>query len=111
MRLESHARTVKSNTTRRRPQMFSRTIQFVTSRPKRVIALWAVVAVALASVSASSGYKVITDDTAQFLPKGSESAQATNFARAAFGQGKGTQAVSMLVKRNDRGVLTTDDRA
>jgi len=91
--------------------MFSRTIQFVTSRPKRVIALWAVVAVALASVSASSGYKVITDDTAQFLPKGSESAQATNFARAAFGQEKGTQAVSMLVKRNDRGVLTTDDRA
>lgn len=91
--------------------MLSRIIQFATSHPKRVIVLWAVVTLALGSVSAGFGYKVVTDDTAQFLPKGSESAQATNYARAAFGQQKGTQSVSMLVKRDDGEALTARDRA
>jgi RND superfamily putative drug exporter len=91
--------------------MLSRIIQFATSRPKRVIALWAVVALALASVSAGFGYKVITDDTSQFLPKGSESAQAVEYARSAFGQEKGTQTVSMLVKRGDGRALTSEDRS
>jgi putative drug exporter of the RND superfamily len=91
--------------------MLDRIIQFATSRPKRVIAVWAVVAVALASVSTGFGYKVVTDDTAQFLPQGSESARATDFARTAFGQQKGTQTVSMLVKRTDGGALTSGDRA
>jgi putative drug exporter of the RND superfamily len=91
--------------------MLSRIIQFSTSRPKRVIALWAVVVLALGAIGAGFGYKVVTDDTAQFLPKGSESAQAIAFARDAFGQQKGTQTVSMLVKRTDGAALTGSDRA
>jgi putative drug exporter of the RND superfamily len=91
--------------------MFKRIVNFATVHPKRVIALWAVVAIALASVSAGYGYKVISDDTAQFLPKGSESAQATRYAETAFGQQRGTKTVTMLVKRNDGGALTVPDRA
>src|ERR671911_1499978 len=102
---------MKFNPMQRRPQMLSRIIQFSTSRPKRVIALWFAVVLALASIGAGFGYKVVTDDTAQFLPKGSESAQAVDFARTAFGQEKGTQAVTMLVKRTDGASLTAGDQA
>jgi putative drug exporter of the RND superfamily len=91
--------------------MLRRTIKFSASRPKRVIALWFVVALALASIGAGFGYKVVTDDTAQFLPKGSESAQAVDFARTAFGERKGTQTVTMLVKRTDGASLTAGDQA
>jgi putative drug exporter of the RND superfamily len=90
--------------------MFNRIISFVTSHPKRVIAMWAVVAIGLATVSAAFGYKVTTDDTAQFLPKGSESAQATRYAQTAFGQVKGAQTVTVLVKRADGEALTGADR-
>src|SRR5215218_7123744 len=62
--------------------MFDSIIRFATQRPKRVIALWAVVAIALASLASMFGYKVVTDDTARFLPKHSESAQATKYAEA-----------------------------
>jgi RND superfamily putative drug exporter len=91
--------------------MLSRIIRFATSRPKRVIALWTVIALVLGSVAASFEHKVITDDAAQFLPKGSESAQAIEYARTAFGQQEGTRTVSMLVKRNDGEALTSADRA
>jgi putative drug exporter of the RND superfamily len=91
--------------------MLSRIIHFATSRPKRVIALWAVILLGLGSIGAGFGYKVVSDDTAQFLPNGSESAQAIDFARDAFGQKKGTQTVSMLVKRTDGAALTDSDRA
>jgi putative drug exporter of the RND superfamily len=88
-----------------------RIIKFSASRPKRVIAVWFVVALALASIGAGFGYKVVTDDTAQFLPKGSESAQAVDFARSAFGEEKGAQTVTMLVKRTDGASLTAGDQA
>jgi putative drug exporter of the RND superfamily len=91
--------------------VLSRIIQFSTSRPKRVIALWAVILLALGAIGAGFGYKVVTDDTAQFLPKGSESARAIDLARDTFGQQKGTQTVSMLVKRTDGAALTPGDRA
>jgi putative drug exporter of the RND superfamily len=91
--------------------MLSDIIQFSTSRPKRIIALWAVVMLLLGSIGAGFGYKVVTDDTAQFLPKGSESAQALDFARDAFGQQEGTRTVSMLVKRTDGTAFTASDRA
>jgi RND superfamily putative drug exporter len=91
--------------------MLSRIIHFSTSRPKRVIALWAVVMLMLGSIGAGFGSKVVTDDAAQFLPKGSESAQAIDFARDAFGQQEGTRTVSMLVKRTDGAALTASDRA
>jgi len=91
--------------------MLRRIIKFSTSRPKRVIGLWFVVMLALASIGAGFGYKVVTDDPAQFLPKGSESAQAVDFARTAFGQPKGTQTVTMLVKRTDGASLTAGDQA
>jgi putative drug exporter of the RND superfamily len=89
--------------------MLRRIIKFSASRPKRVIALWFVVALALASIGAGFGYKVVTDDTAQFLPRGSESAQAVDFARTAFGEQQGTQTVTMLVKRTDGASLTAGD--
>jgi putative drug exporter of the RND superfamily len=90
--------------------MLRRTIKFSTSRPKRVIALWFVVALALASIGAGFGYKVVSDDTAQFLPKASESAQAADFARTAFGQQKNTHTVTMLVQRTDGASLTASDQ-
>jgi RND superfamily putative drug exporter len=91
--------------------MFNRIIHFATGRPKRVIALWLVVTLALGAAGSAFGYKVVTDDTVQFLPKGSESAQAISFARTAFGEQKGTRTVSMLVKRADHGALTAGDQA
>jgi RND superfamily putative drug exporter len=91
--------------------MLSRIIHFSTSRPKRIVALWAVVMLMLGSIGAGFGHKVVTDDAAQFLPKGSESARAVDFARDAFGRQDSTQAVSMVVERADGAALTTRDRA
>jgi RND superfamily putative drug exporter len=90
--------------------MFHRITTFVTNHPKRVIALWVVVAIALSSFGASFAYKVTTDDTAHFLPKGSESAQATTYAQTAFGQQQGAHTVTMLVRRSDGHPLTAADR-
>jgi RND superfamily putative drug exporter len=90
--------------------MFNRIITFATRHPKRVIALWVAVAIALSVVSAAIGYKVMTDDVAQFLPKGSESAQATRYAETAFGRQPGTHTVTALVKRTDGRALTAGDR-
>jgi RND superfamily putative drug exporter len=91
--------------------MFRRITSLVTRRPKTVIALWAVIALALSSLGGSLAYKATTDDTAQFLPKGSESALATKYAQTAFGQEKGAHTVTMLVKRADGARLTATDRA
>src|SRR5215217_2496149 len=106
-----HRRYHHAPQSRRRLPMFKSTIDFATRHPKRVIALWAVVAFALASLSGLFGYKPVTDDTAQFLPKGSESSQATKYAQSAFGQQKGAQTVTVLVKRADVKTLTAADRA
>jgi RND superfamily putative drug exporter len=94
----------------RRPTMLNRVIRFATRHPKRVIAIWLATMLALAAVSAGFGYKVVSDDTAQFLPKGSESARAIEFAEKEFGREKGTRAVTMLVKRSDARALSEADR-
>jgi putative drug exporter of the RND superfamily len=91
--------------------MLNRIVNFVTSHPKRVIALWAVVAIGLATISSAFAYKVTSDDTARLLPKGSESAQATRYAESAFGQVQGARTVAVLVKRADGGALARADRA
>ncbi|HEX5620006.1 MAG TPA: MMPL family transporter [Solirubrobacteraceae bacterium] len=91
--------------------MFHRIITFTTRFPKSVIAFWLLLALALSSVSAGVGYKVMTDDTSEFLPKGSESAQAIAYAQDAFGVQKGTRTVTMLVKRDDGKALTAADRS
>lgn len=91
--------------------MLTRIITFATSHPKRVIAAWAVVALLMGSVATTFAYKVTSDDTAQFLPRGSESAQAARYGQAAFGQVKGAHTVTVLVKRADAGALTAADRA
>jgi RND superfamily putative drug exporter len=91
--------------------MINRIVNFSTSRPKRVIALWAVAMLLLGSVGGLFGYKVVTDDPAQFLPKGSESARAIDVAREAFGESKGAHTVSVLVNRADGAALTASDRA
>src|SRR5215207_1015505 len=97
--------------TPRRLTMLSSVIRFSTRYPKRVIALWAVVSIALAAVTASFGYKVVTDDVGHFLPKGSESSEAADYAETAFGQQQGTRTVTVLVKRADGSRLTAADRA
>src|SRR5688572_19586373 len=92
-------------------QMLARIITYVTAHPKRIILLWLVAAVALTAVRTQLGHRVVTDDTAQFLPKSSESARATQFAETAFGVQEGTTAVTALVKRADGRPLAAADRA
>jgi RND superfamily putative drug exporter len=90
--------------------MFKSLISFSTRRPKRVITLWLVIGLALASLAGSFGYRVITDDPARFLPKASESAQALQYARTHFGQQPRTRTVTVLVKRADGAALTAHNR-
>src|SRR5215217_1063256 len=103
-----------ASTTPTKPEgdpMLNSIISFATRRPKRVITLWLAIALALASAASMFGYKVVTDDTARFLPKDSESAQAMKFAEDQFGQERGTRTVTVLAKRADGGALTVADRA
>src|SRR5215208_281291 len=102
--------SVASSTPETRPPMFHRIINFTIRYPKSVIALWLLLAIGLSTVTAAAGHKVMTDDTAQFLPSGSESAQAARYAQTAFGEPKGTRIVTMLVKRRDGERLTAADR-
>ena len=90
--------------------MLSTIIRFATRRPKRVIVVWLFVALGLTFAGSLFGYKVTTDDTARFLPKGSESAQATKYAQTAFGQQKDVRTVTALVKRGDDEPLSAADR-
>jgi putative drug exporter of the RND superfamily len=66
---------------------------------------------ALATLSGMFGYKVVTDDTARFLPKDSESAQAMRYGQDAFGEQEGARTVVVLVKRADGRALTAADRS
>src|SRR5688500_16010018 len=91
--------------------MLQRIITYVTAHPKRIILVWLVAAVALTAVGTQAGHRVVTDDTAQFLPKSSESARATEFAETAFGAQAGTTTVTALVKRADGRSLTAADSA
>ena len=91
--------------------MLQRIITYVTRRPKRVIALWVVAVLALASIGSTQSYRVTTDDMTEFLPEGSESAVATRYAQEAFGQRKGTYTVTALVERADGRRLTHADQA
>src|SRR4051794_10936422 len=101
--------SMASTTPETRPPMIHRITNFATRFPKSVIAFWLVLALALSVVPAAVGYKVMTDDTTEFLPKDSESAQAIAYARDAFGVQKGTRTVTMLVKRADGKALTAAD--
>jgi len=93
------------------PLMLSRTIAHATSHPKRVIAAWLVAIAALTAVGLTQAYRVTTDDISVFLPSGSESALATEYAQDAFGRRPGTGMVTVLVSRADGGALTDADRA
>jgi RND superfamily putative drug exporter len=91
--------------------MLDRIVRYATSRPKRVIAAWLVVALALGALGGIKAYGVTTDDTAEFLPKGSESGQALQYGRQAFGERKGTSTVTVVLKRSDGRPLQAADRA
>src|SRR5215213_2014759 len=91
--------------------MLQRIITYVTRRPKRVIALWVVAVLALASIGSTQSYRVSTDDMTEFLPEASASAVATRYAQEQFGQQKGTYTVTALVERADGGRLTQADQA
>jgi RND superfamily putative drug exporter len=91
--------------------MLARIVRYSTSRPKRVIVAWLAVCIALGVLGGLKAYSVTTDDTAQFLPKDSESAQAVKYGQSAFGVQKGTATVTVLVKREDGAALTRADRA
>jgi putative drug exporter of the RND superfamily len=90
--------------------MLARIIRYATSHPKRVIAVWLVFGIGLAVLGGIKSYSVTTDDTAQFLPKRSESAQGTRFAQRAFGVQKGTTTVTVLLRRSDGDPLSAADR-
>jgi len=91
--------------------MLQRIIAFATRRPKRVIALWIVAVLGLASIGGTQSYRVTTDDMTEFLPESSESAVATRYAQEEFGQKKGTSTVTAVVERADGARLTASDRA
>lgn len=91
--------------------MIAAAVRTSTRRPWLTILVWLAVALPLAAVGALASYSVTTDDTARFLPKGSESAQAVAFARDAFGVEEGTATVTLLARRADGAALTAGDRA
>src|SRR6476646_6315828 len=91
--------------------MFTRIIRFATRFPKSVIVAWAIVALALGLLSGMLGYKVMTDDTAGYLPASAESAQAARYGEEHFGTQKGARTVVVLVKRADGRTLRAADRA
>lgn len=90
--------------------MIARAIRISTTRPKRVIAAWFAVAALLGLVGGLLSHSVTTDDTARFLPKGSDSAQALQIARESFGAQEGTATVTLLAERSDGRALTAADR-
>src|SRR3954452_5093669 len=96
----------------RRPMlrgMLAQIIRYATSHPKRVIAVWVVLSLGLSVLGSMKAYSVTTDDTAQFLPKRSESAQGIGYAERAFGVQKGTSSLTVLLARADGGRLSAAD--
>jgi RND superfamily putative drug exporter len=91
--------------------MFTRIIRFATRFPKSVIVAWAILALALGSLSGLLGYKVMTDDTAGYLPERAESARAARYGEEHFGTRKDARTVVVLVKRGDGRPLHAADRA
>lgn len=91
--------------------MLARILNYATTRPKRVIATWIVLGLSLSVIGAWQSYSVTTDDTAQFLPKQSESAAALRYARDAFDAREGTTTATVLLARDDGGRLTAADRS
>src|SRR3954468_7342414 len=91
--------------------MFTRIIRFATRFPKSVIVAWAILALALGSLSGLLGYKVMTDDTVGYLPERAESARAARYGEEHFGTRKDARTVVVLVKRADGRPLHAADRA
>ncbi|MGX6448487.1 MMPL family transporter, partial [Patulibacter sp. S7RM1-6] len=90
--------------------MLDRIIRSSTARPKRTIAVWLVVGLALAALGGLKAYSVTTDDTARFLPQASESAKALRYGQEAFGVQEGSSTVTVLLARADGRALTAADR-
>ena len=90
--------------------MLAQIIRYATSHPKRVIAVWVVLGLGLSVLGGLKAYSVTTDDTAQFLPKRSESAQGIHYAEEAFGLQKGTSTLTVLIRRSDGAPLSAADR-
>jgi putative drug exporter of the RND superfamily len=79
--------------------------------PWRVIAVWVVAMAAIAALAGPKLWQVTTNDTSHFLPTKYESVRATQFGQAHFGHLKDASAVTALIRRSDRAVLTQADRA
>jgi putative drug exporter of the RND superfamily len=91
--------------------MFTAIIRFATRFPKSVIVTWVIAAVGLGSLSGLLSYKVMTDDTAGYLPDSAESARAARYGEEHFGTRKDARTVVVLVKRADGRTLRAADRA
>jgi RND superfamily putative drug exporter len=89
--------------------VFSRITSAAVRRPWLVITIWFVAAFALAGAGVLKTGDVTSDDQAEFLPSTYESAKATAFARAAFGEVAGSSAVTVLVKPVGGKRLTPSD--
>ena len=77
--------------------------------PWIIILIWFIAGMALSSFAATHTAKVTETDEAAFLPKSTESAQAVEFGRHAFGQVKDATTVTVLVKPRDGGKLDGAD--
>src|SRR5262249_54913155 len=86
-------------------------IKFATRFPKSVITVWVIGSFILGAFAGQLGYKVMTDDTAGFLPKSAESSRAAQYGQEHFGQQTGTRTLIALVKRADGRQLPPAPRA
>ena len=77
--------------------VFTRLTSAVTRHPWVVVAIWVVTFFGLSTAGAQKAADVLTDDQA-VPPSSYESARGLKFGREAFGEVKGTTAVTLLVK-------------
>ncbi|MER5883230.1 MMPL family transporter [Streptomyces sp. NPDC001941] len=85
--------------------------RYSTSRPWRVIAVWAVVGIFVSIMGQVLVFRVTQTDSAGFLPDSYDAAAALKVAEERFGAEPDANAVTVLVARRDGAKLSGTDRA
>ncbi|GAA3487262.1 MMPL family transporter [Streptomyces cremeus] len=83
---------------------------YATRNPWKVIALWAVLGIVLSALIPTLMSRVTQHRTADFLPRGYDSAAAQHLAEEKFGDDPDATALTVLVARADGGPLAAADR-
>lgn len=91
--------------------MLHRLGDWVAHHPWRVVLVWVVLALPVGMIGGEKLRGAVTDDQAHFLPSSSDSAQATDLGRSAFGHVEGVTPVTAMVEREDGRPLQPADRA